>query len=359
MSPLGKRLARRIRLQGPISIADFMAEALGHPKHGYYMRGDPLGRAGDFITAPEISQVFGELIGLWCAEIWRLMDRPHPFNLVELGPGRGTLMQDALRAARVLPGFAEAARLQLVETSPALRTVQATTLAAHAPAWCDDVTRIADGPLIVIANEFFDALPIRQFQRAEDGWRERLVGVDGDRLRMTVTPSASPAAALIPETVRQSQTLGAIAEVSPASLSLVAQIAERIDADGGAALIVDYGHGLSAPGDTFQAVRGHEPQDVLDDPGLADLTAHVDFAALAEAARPHAAVYGPLPQGELLRRLGIEMRQRQLTDGTDPDQRKAIETACRRLIDPSEMGTLFKALALCHRDMAAPPGFEG
>ncbi|MGH6619509.1 MAG: class I SAM-dependent methyltransferase [Alphaproteobacteria bacterium] len=358
VSPLAQKIAQRIRLHGPISVAAFMADALGHPQHGYYMKTDPLGRHGDFITAPEISQMFGELVGLWCAEVWRLMERPDPFHLVELGPGRGTLMADALRAAKVLPGFGEAARIHLVETSPALRARQQAALEAWPMSWHDGVGDVPDGPLIVIANEFFDALPVHQFERAPEGWRERLVALDGGRFVLLRSRHPSPAELLIPESTRTAAPLGAVAEVSPASVSTMRAIAERIERDGGGALLIDYGHAEHRTGATLQAVRRHRSHDFFADPGDADLTAHVDFAALAAIARPHAAVYGPVTQGAFLRSLGIELRARQLLQGATGAQKDTIEAALRRLIDPAEMGTLFKALAICDRDLATPPGFE-
>lgn len=356
MTPLSRSIARRISLQGPISIAEFMAEALGHPQHGYYMGKDPFGRTGDFITAPEISQMFGELVGLWCAEVWRLMGSPSPFNLIELGPGRGTLMQDALRAARVLPEFAEAASIHLVETSPVLRDMQAVTLGGHHPAWHDDLARVPDGPLIVIANEFFDALPVHQFIRTADGWRENVVTIDGDQLVLATAPSTTAAVALLAN--RNGGTAGDIAELCPAAISVATDLADRIADHGGAALAIDYGYAEPTGEATLQAVRQHERHDFLSGPGTADLTAHVNFRDLREAAQTRATVYGPVTQGDFLRSLGIEMRAEQLKQRATADQRTAIESGCRRLIDPAEMGTLFKALAFCHRDMPPLPAFE-
>jgi NADH dehydrogenase [ubiquinone] 1 alpha subcomplex assembly factor 7 len=358
VSPLARKIAQRIRLQGPISIAAFMTDALGHPEHGYYMKADPLGRRGDFITAPEISQMFGELIGLWCAEVWRLIGRPDPFHLVELGPGRGTLMADALRAAKVMPGFCEAAQIELVETSPVLRSRQKSLLGSRPVSWRGGLAEVPEGPMILIANEFFDALPIHQFERTPDGWRERLVALDGVRFVLALSRHPTPAELLIPESMRLAAPAGGVAEVSPAAVSTMRAVAERVARDSGAALLIDYGHAEHRIGATFQAVRRHRPHDVLADPGEADLTAHVDFATLAEAARPHAAVHGPVKQGALLRALGIEMRARRLREDASSAQRNAIDAALRRLIDPDEMGTLFKALAVCGHDLAAPPGFE-
>lgn len=356
MTPLSRSIARRISLQGPISIADFMAEALAHPQHGYYMGKDPFGRTGDFITAPEISQMFGELIGLWCAEVWRLMGSPALFNLIELGPGRGTLMQDALRAARVLPDFAAAASIHLIETSPVLRDIQAVTLADHRPAWHDDLSHVPDGPLIVIANEFFDALPVHQFIRTADGWRENVVTVNDDQLVLAAAPAATAATALLAN--RDAGAEGDIAEICPAAISISTALAGRIAEHGGGALVIDYGYAEPAGIATLQAVRRHERHDFLSDPGAADLTAHVNFQDLQSAAQEHAAVYGPISQGDFLRNLGIELRAQQLTQRATADQQAVIESACRRLIDPAEMGTLFKALACCHPDMPPPPAFE-
>ena len=258
-APLAGLLRRRIAQAGPISIADFMAEALGHPEHGYYMTRDPLGAAGDFVTAPEVSQMFGELIGLWCAEVWRGGGAQRPVRLVELGPGRGTLMADALRAARVMPGFADALTVHLVETSPVLETMQRRALAGHAVQWHRSLDELPDGPLLLVANEFFDALPVRQFQYTPDGWRERMVGLDedGEGFRIGLAPGGTAAETLIPDEIRSAARPGDIAEICPAGLAVMDAVARRIAAHGGAALIVDYGHAASAPGETLQAVRGH------------------------------------------------------------------------------------------------------
>jgi NADH dehydrogenase [ubiquinone] 1 alpha subcomplex assembly factor 7 len=353
MTPLARLLARRIALAGPLTVAEFMAEALGHPEHGYYQHRDPLGAAGDFITAPEISQMFGELIGLWCLEVWREMGAPSPCLLVELGPGRGTLMADAMRAARIRPAFCEAARLHLVETSPALRALQAKALAAHKPAWHERLAQLPEGPLLLVANEFFDALPVHQFVLGSEGWRERVVALQGEALAFA-TAAPGPAFALLSDRQRE----GPAAEVSPSGLGLVGAIARRLAAQGGAALIVDYGTSRSMPGESLQAVQRHRPVDPLAEPGEADLTAHVDFEALARAAREAGAmVHGPLPQGEFLIRLGLPARAESLIARATPEQARAIEAARRRLLDTREMGTLFKALVLTAPNMPAPPGF--
>ena len=360
---LGRILARRIRQAGPLTVASFMAEALGHPAHGYYRTRDPLGQAGDFTTAPEISQMFGELVGLWCVELWQAMGTPAAVNLVELGPGRGTLMADALRAARLRPGFHAALRLHLVETSPPLREIQAATLRAAAPAltpsWHDSLADVPDGPLLLVANELFDALPIHQFQRTGDGWRERVVTLAGndETLRFGLAP-AGPALALLSPAQRAAPP-GAIAEASPAAIALAADIARRVTAEGGAALVIDYGPAESAAGDSLQALRRHQPADPLATPGEADLTAHVDFAALARAAREAgAAVHGPVTQGAFLSRLGIEMRAARLAQRATASQAQDVRAALARLLGPAEMGTLFKVLAIAAPALPVPPGFD-
>ena len=353
MTPLARLLARRIALAGPLTVAEFMAEALGHPVHGYYKHRDPFGMAGDFTTAPEISQMFGELIGLWCLEVWREMGAPNPVLLVELGPGRGTLMADALRAARIRPAFCEAVRLHLVETSPALRQRQADALSAYKPVWLESLAELPPGPLLLVANEFFDALPVHQFVLGPEGWRERVVALDGERL-VFATAQPGPSLALLSQRQRE----GPAAEVSPAALGLMGEIAGRLATHGGAALIVDYGSSQSRPGESLQAVRRHRPVDPLAEPGEADLTAHVDFETLARAAREAGAtVHGPLPQGEFLLRLGVTARAESLIARATPEQARAIEAARRRLLDAREMGTLFKALVLTGPSLPPPPGF--
>jgi len=349
MSELAARLLRRIARQGPITVAEYLAEALTHPRDGYYMSGDPFGARGDFVTAPEISQMFGELIGLWCAETWQRLGAPAALTLVELGPGRGTLMADLLRAARVLPEFRDALDLHLVEVSPALRALQAQSLEGVPAAWHDSLAEVPEGrPLLVVANEFFDALPVRQFERTPEGWRERLVGLapEGDALAFGLSPPATHAEALLPEALRGAGP-GAVAEVAPAALSLAAEIGRRLATDGGAALIVDYGYAVPDGRPTLQALRRHAAQDVLAEPGLADLTAHVDFGALGRAAREAGAeAWGPVTQGDFLEALGITARAERLAAGADPEQAAEIRAARRRLTAREEMGALFKVLGL-------------
>jgi NADH dehydrogenase [ubiquinone] 1 alpha subcomplex assembly factor 7 len=347
VTPLGEIIRAQIRSQGPIAVSAFMTIALGHPEYGYYRHRDPFGRAGDFITAPEISQMFGEMIGLWCVAVWHAMGEPDPFVLAELGPGRGTLMADLLRAAKVDPPFRAAMRIHLVETSPALRAHQAETLASAAPTWHDDLAALPPGPMIAVANEFFDALPIRQFVRKNGRWRERMVGLAGDSLAFVAGPEAAIAVPAAEE--------GAIFERGEAAAAVMATLGARIAREGGAVLAIDYGHTTTAPGDTLQAVARHRYADILAEPGEADLTAHVDFAALAAAAHP-AKSWRPITQSDFLRTLGIELRAERLMRA-NPDKMSAIDAAVRRLIDPAEMGRLFKVLCVTHPALAAPPGF--
>lgn len=349
---LSECLRARIAREGPISLATYMEEALS----AYYARGEAFGVDGDFITAPEISQMFGELIGLWAAVVWQGMGAPATLRLVELGPGRGTLMADFLRAAAGVPPFRAALDLHLVETSPSLRAAQRTALGVQAVTWHDHFDQVPDGPCLIIANEFFDALPIRQFERTVTGWCERRVGVrDGSFCFVLGEPLASPPLA---EAVQDSPP-GSIAEVCPSGIALSASIARRLVAEGGAALFVDYGTARSAPGDSLQAVRKHATHPPLEAPGEADLTAHVDFAALAAAAAQAGAwVNGPVGQGLWLQRLGITARAQALMTGKPPQQAARIASALQRLIGPEEMGTLFKVLALAAPSVPVLLGFE-
>jgi len=353
MTPLGALLARQIRAGGPITVAEYMAACLMHPEHGYYATRDPLGAAGDFVTAPEISQMFGELLGLSLARCWVDQGSPAPFALAELGPGRGTLMADLLRATRGVPGFHDALGLHLVEASPMLRRAQARSIVRPDITWHDSIAGLPDLPLFVVANEFFDALPIRQAVRAGTMWRERVVGLRDGALCLGLSdpkPMADLAHRL------EDTAEGDVVEFSPAAAAVAAGIGARIAARGGAALIIDYGDWRSL-GDTLQAVRGHAHVDPLAGPGLADLTAHVDFEALARAAAP-AAHSRLTPQGVYLERLGIAARAQVLTRGLRGAALDAHIAAHRRLTRPGEMGTLFKVMALFPADAAPPPGLD-
>lgn len=357
MSGLLDHLRRHIAHQGPLTIAQYMEACLGHPQFGYYMRRDPLGRAGDFITAPEISQMFGELIGLWTAQVWADMGAPTPFNWIELGPGRGTLSADALRAMTAAGGLSGVLDVHLVETSPVLRARQAEALEAWSPQWHDALVALPPGPGVVVANEFFDALPVRQYLRAEDGWRERTIALSADG---ELTFDQSPRLGIDPLLPMglASAPVGAVVEVSPMSVGIARTLGERVMRDGAAVLIIDYGHGASAPGDTLQAVKAHAFHGVLDTPGEADLTAHVDFAALASAAREvGATIYGPVSQADFLGALGIGLRAERLKAEADTELRRAVDAAVERLTAPDAMGRLFKVMAIAAPGMPPPAGF--
>lgn len=355
-TPLAAVIAARIRARGPIGVAEFMALALGDPDHGYYMRRDPLGAAGDFVTAPEISAVFGELIGLWVVAVWEAMERPAPCALVELGPGRGTLMADAWRAiAAAAPACAAALGLHLVERSPVLRARAEQALASVRDrcVWHRHIDDVPRAPLIVIANELFDALPIEQYVRVDGGWARRMVGIDDDALGFVLGPAPGFE---IPEAFGP-VVEGDVVEICGEGEDLVRTIAGRLGCDGGAALIIDYGHARSAAGETLQAVRGHRFADVLAAPGEVDLSHHVDFAALARAARATgASTLGPIPQGLFLGRLGAGERAEALA-AAQSVRADAVLGAVRRLLHPGRMGLLFKVLAITDPRLPAPPGF--
>lgn len=357
MTPLGREIAALIAAEGPISVARYMALCLGHPRHGYYIARDPFGQKGDFVTAPEISQMFGELIGLWCADAWVKMGSPQALRLVELGPGRGTLMADALRASRVLPDFRAAVSVHLVETSPVLRAAQERALRpAGVPlAWHADLADVPPGPALIVANEFFDALPLRQFVRTPSGWCERLVGLGAD---------GALAFGLSPEPERglaSAAAEGSVLEVAEASAAVMRFAASRLVREGGAMLAIDYGHVRSGLGDTLQAVKAHRFVDPLAEPGEADLTVHVDFAALARAARGEgAAVLGPTTQGAFLEALGLAARAATLKRKASPEAAAAIDAAAARLAGAGEggMGALFKVLAVATPGLAGLAGFD-
>jgi NADH dehydrogenase [ubiquinone] 1 alpha subcomplex assembly factor 7 len=351
MTAIEDQLRARIAATGPISIADYMAEALMHPEHGYYATRDPFGAAGDFITAPEISQMFGELIGLSLAQSWRDQGAPPRFILAELGPGRGTLMADILRATEGVAGFTDAAEVHLVETSPELRRAQALRLPEAT--WHDGIASLPDGPIWLVANEFFDALPIRQFVRQGQGWRERVVGLRSGQL----LPGLGDQTTYGFLAHRLRDTLdGDLIEFCPALPALVQDIGRRIGADGGAALIIDYGDWRSL-GDTFQAILAHAASDPFVDPGEVDLTAHVDFEAVALSAAP--ARFSKLTtQGVFLERLGITARARQLASKLAGAELERVVLAHRRLTHPDEMGDLFKVLALYPEGRLPPPGCD-
>jgi NADH dehydrogenase [ubiquinone] 1 alpha subcomplex assembly factor 7 len=361
MTALEQELRALIAAEGPLPVSRYMTLCLGHPRHGYYTTRDPLGIAGDFTTAPEISQMFGELIGLWCAEVWRGMQAPARIRLVELGPGRGTLMHDVLRAAKLVPAFEQAIEVHLVETSPVLEKLQREKLAgAGVPvAWHTSAAELPAGPLLMIANEFVDALPIDRFVKTAGGWREQRVGLTEEKLVFGIDATPLPGFdESLPSRLRRAKE-GSVLERR--HLAPVREIATRIAATTGAALIVDYGHHRTSFGDTLQAVRAHEFADPLEDPGQADLTAHVDFEALATLARDEGLrVHGPIPQGVFLRRLGIEPRAERLKRKAAAKVGADIDAALTRLVgaSPRHMGELFKVIALAHPSLPVEPGFD-
>ena len=342
---LPERLARAITLGGPIPIAQYMAAANAH----YYATRDPLGAAGDFITAPEVSQMFGELVGLWLVDLWSRAGRPD-VHYVELGPGRGTLAVDALRA---MAKVGLTPQVHFVETSPALRAAQKARVPAAI--WHDDVITLpSDAPLMIVANEFFDALPVHQLVRRGDEWHERLVACQ-DTMFLPISGKQVPDH-IVPEALRDAPS-GSIIETCPAGIAIIRALAKRIAAQGGAALIIDYGYDGPALGETLQSVRGHKPANPFENPGEQDLTAHVDFATLAAmASLTGATVQGPISQGDFLTAIGIGERAAALA-ATSPDRADDIEAARHRLVSPTEMGTLFKAMALTSGAWHDPAGF--
>ena len=362
---LEQRLIRRLQATGPVSVASYMAEVLTSPDGGYYSGGaggdrDPFGWHGDFVTAPEISQMFGELLGLWCAEGWQRIGEPDPVTLAELGPGRGTLMADALRAAKMLPGFDRALRVQLVEVSRSLRHKQAELLGARIAGFHDQAADLPEGPALIIANEFFDALPVRQFERTERGWSERMVAYDPDQDRLVFALGAPSqnAAAYVPAYLREAAEPGAVFELSSSALSIAAELGRRVATHGGAAILIDYGRRETRCEATLQAVRRHAPADVLSAPGTADLTAHVDFPLLAQAAREAGAdVHGPVPQRDFLQGLGLDDRAEILKRQASPEQREQIDAGHHRLVAEDQMGTLFQAMAFVPPGYGVPAGF--
>lgn len=358
-SPLLDKLTARIALNGPISIEDYMAACLTDPEHGYYVTCDPFGVAGDFTTAPEISQIFGELIGLWCAVAWQQMGAPNPVRLIELGPGRGTLMADMLRAAQQVPGFRDTIAVHLVETSPALRVVQRGTLGKDAAItqWHDTLEDVPSGAAIILANEFLDALPVRHLIMKNGEWFERCVGLSDDgALEFCLSANPVRDASVIPENIRNTGREGDVAEVCPAAKETIKMTARRAAQAPTVALFIDYGHIKSGVGETLQAVKGHDYADPLDAPGEADLTAHVDFEELGYSARTTGLnVHGPMTQGAFLMSLGLKERVERLVTGVSDERASDILSSAHRLADTSQMGDLFKVMALSSRGIELSP----
>lgn len=360
-TPLEERLIDLIKANGPITVADYMADALGHPHDGYYMSQAPIGAEGDFTTAPEISQIFGELVGLWLVQSWIEMGEPKSFNLVEFGPGRGVLMADILRAAQLRPEFLNAANVWLIETSGRLRHEQQRRLRGRAapPFWADDFAKVPPAPSLIIANEFFDCLPIRQFESTPAGWRERLIDIADDGKSLGFALAKTPPRRHIALPPAAAGAARAIVEICESAVALARDIAQSLVDHGGRALIIDYGNFASASGDTLQAVRRHKFWPVLSSPGKADITAHVDFEALARAAiDAGASAWGPVAQGVFLDRLGLEARVMRLTIGKSEADIETVTRGARRLAAPEQMGEVFKALCLSGPNMPPPAGFE-
>ncbi|CAN7467428.1 class I SAM-dependent methyltransferase [Caulobacter sp. LjRoot300] len=384
------RLRAQIAQDGPISVAEYFTRCLHDPRDGYYATRPALGEGGDFLTAPGVSQMFGELIGLWILETWTLMGRPAPVRLVEIGPGDGTLISDILRAARLLPAFLAAADLWLVEVSPPLREAQAAKLANApvTPRWADRLEAVPAGaPLILVANEVLDCLPARQFVRTEDGWAERMVGLDeagnlafglkplgpppvgeaarkgrwGEQTHLGQRPPPSPSATPPPQ--GEDLEPGTVVESSPAQAALGSEIGHRVARDGGAALLIDYGRDLPGPGDTLQALKAHRKVSPLAEPGQADLTVWADFPAVLAAAAEAGAATGPiLSQGAFLQGLGIEQRAQALasaqSSANQADQTDKLARQLDRLTGAAQMGELFKVVCLSAPGLS-PPLFEG
>jgi NADH dehydrogenase [ubiquinone] 1 alpha subcomplex assembly factor 7 len=351
---LAEQIDTEIRTTGPMSLSTYMNLCLSHPHHGYYAVGRPIGAAGDFITAPEISQMFGELIGFFLVNLWQQMGEPKSFTLLELGPGRGTLMQDALRAASKADGFENALHLQLYESNKLLRGDQERRLGSYSPYWASDVDAVSEDPLFVVANEFFDALPIKQFVKTDDGWHERLVGlVEGQRsFGLSPTPIADSAA---PVEVHGAYA-GEVLELSNAAVEITQRLSRRVALQGGTILAIDYGYEKTQTGETLQAVKSHAFADVLEFPGETDISSHVNFGVLGDAARSTGLAVAPLAkQGEWLLKLGLGQRAKALASA-NPSEAGNIARAIERLTSPEQMGTLFKVLC-AHSPGLRPAGF--
>jgi SAM-dependent MidA family methyltransferase len=359
-SPLLSEIKKLIKSSGPMPVWRYMELCLMHPKHGYYLSRDPLGREGDFTTAPEVSQMFGELLGLWAASVWKAIGSPPLLRLIEIGPGRGTMTADALRALRVLPPLYQALSIHLVEVNPVLREKQKATLSGTRNlTWHDTIDDVPDGPSVIFANEYFDVLPIHQAVKRENGWHERTVELD-DSGKLAFGAGSEPIPrfeVLLPPWVRAAP-VGAVFEWRPDAE--IMKIASRVRDQEGAALVIDYGHLRSDAGDTFQAIARHSFADPLKNPGEADVTAHVDFQALVRATEDLGArVHGPVSQGDFLKRLGIETRAVSLMAKASHEVSEDVAGALKRLIGggSSGMGQMFKVLGISEPNLTTLAGF--
>jgi NADH dehydrogenase [ubiquinone] 1 alpha subcomplex assembly factor 7 len=348
MPPLERIIRELIESEGPMRLDRYMSLCLGHPEHGYYMAQEPFGEDGDFITAPEVSQVFGELTGVWAVAAWAAMGQPNSFALVELGPGRGTLMADMLRTLRkAAPPMAAALSVHLVETSPRLREIQRHTL-GDGVSWHDRLDSVPDQPMILVANEFFDALPIRQFEKRLGQWHERVVGIEDGSLAL----------GLVPAELGPQGRDGDVIEFAPVRHDVGRAIGERLGRNPGAALVIDYGHLATAPGDTLQAMRSHAHVPVTEQPGRCDLTSHVDFEGLAKAiAAGGGLVHPPLTQRAFLLAMGLDERTRQLAAKSDAATSSRLIRQAERLAAEDQMGKLFKVLAATSPELGTPYPF--
>jgi NADH dehydrogenase [ubiquinone] 1 alpha subcomplex assembly factor 7 len=350
-------IVSHIRQFGPMDLGEYMSLCLGHPQHGYYVTRDPFGVKGDFTTAPEISQMFGEMIGAWVVDTWDKLGRPNPFALVECGPGRGTLMQDLLRATKNVPGFHDALHLHLLEISPTLKAAQAERLSAYNPVWLDTLDGLPEMPIILIGNEFIDALPIRQVKFDEE-WLEVVIGADEDgKFHAGVKPADASLISQLPGRILERQS-DKVFEISPITNAYLMNLSSHIKKRGGVAIFIDYGHAVSECGDTLQALRDHRFESPFENPGQADITAHVDFenvGRISSAMGLHA--FSIVTQGAFLRSLGIEIRAEVLKRRATEVQAAEIDVALARLTHENQMGELFKVIALCHDPKIELAGF--
>lgn len=363
MTPFAAKLAAEIARDGPKSLSQVMVRALHDPEHGFYSTAQPFGPEGHFLTAPEVSQMFGELLGLWAVACWQQMGEPDPFDLIELGPGQGTMMADMLRAVRLEPRFLAAARLTLLEASPRLMAVQRARLAGVAvPTHVQSLNRLpTDRPFLMVGNEFLDCLGIQQFVRDPDGWRELKVGASAEgalSLGRESGPPLPPDTPLMQGWEGGDPSVGTLVEVSPATDAVVASLAARLSTQPGYILLLDYGPATSEPGSSLQAIRAHQKVDPLTTLGEADLTHHVDFARVLARARTSdgIATAGPLPQAQFLHALGIDLRAKALM-AKSPERAEVVARQYSRLMNPEQMGALFKTICLYGRDLPPPPGF--
>ena len=358
MSKLEKVIQDTINKTGPITVAKFMELSLGHPQFGYYTTRDPIGTEGDFVTSPEISQIFGELIALWSATCWEQMNSPERVEIIECGPGRGTLMTDFLRTSKAIPEFDKAINLHFLETSPILKDRQSKMLNGVSIKWHNSLDTVPIGPTILIANEFLDALPVHQLVKTPEGWAERRINRANKGFVFITDKPSYKTKAKIPESLHNAVT-GSVYEYSSAALEVADKLVQRFKAAPGYALFIDYGNDQYETGDTLQAVKAQSYTDILLNPGEVDLTAHVNFAALSEHIKGHGvSTLGPISQASFLISLGIFHRTRDLIKDANPDQTRILTSGTGRLINFHQMGALYRVFVAMGTDLPAPAGFE-